>query len=159
VIRSDEIRKRLCGVSALERLGSEGYSLEMSERVYATTAERARATLRGGHSAIVDAVFARHADRQAIERVAADMSVPFIGLWLEAPEPTLAARTEQRRNDPSDADADVIRMQHRQGTGLMTWHRVEASRSPEIVLEYATQYVQRHVPGSFNVRIADAQAP
>jgi aminoglycoside phosphotransferase family enzyme/predicted kinase len=159
VIRSDEIRKHLCGVSALERLGSEGYSPEMSERVYATTAERARATLRGGHSAIVDAVFARPADRQAIERVAADMSVPFIGLWLEAPEPTLAARTEQRRNDPSDADADVIRMQHRQGTGLMTWHRVEASGSPEIVLEYATQYVLRHVPGSLNARIADVRLP
>ena len=101
----------------------------------------------------------RPADRQAIERVAADMSVPFIGLWLEAPEPTLAARTEQRRNDPSDADADVIRMQHRQGTGLMTWHRVEASGSPEIVLEYARQYVQRHMPGILDARIADAPAP
>ena len=42
VIRSDEIRKRLCGVSPLDRLGPEGYSSEMSERVYATVAERAR---------------------------------------------------------------------------------------------------------------------
>jgi hypothetical protein len=146
VIRSDEIRKRLCGVSALERLGSEGYSPEMSERVYATTAERARATLRAGHSAIVDAVFAQPAHRQAIERVAADTSVPFVGLWLEAPEPTLAARVEQRRNDPSDADADVIRMQHRQGTGPMTWHRIGASSSPERVLAYAVQHLERHVP-------------
>ena len=43
VIRSDEIRKRLSGVSPLDRLGPEGYSSEMSERVYATVAERARA--------------------------------------------------------------------------------------------------------------------
>ena len=42
VIRSDEIRKRLSGVSPLDRLGPEGYSSEMSERVYATVAERAR---------------------------------------------------------------------------------------------------------------------
>ena len=42
VIRSDVIRKRLSGVSPLDRLGPEGYSSEMSERVYATVAERAR---------------------------------------------------------------------------------------------------------------------
>ena len=42
------------------------------------------------------------------------MSVPFVGIWLEAPESTLVARAEQRRNDASDADADVIRIQHRQ---------------------------------------------
>ena len=105
VIRSDEIRKRLSGVSPLDRLGPEGYSSEMSERVYATVAERAKLTIREGHSAIVDAVYARPGDRQAIEHVAADVAVPFVGIWLEAPEATLIARVEQRRNDPSDADA------------------------------------------------------
>jgi hypothetical protein len=39
VIRRDEIRKRLSGVSPLDRLGPEGYSSEMSARVYATVAE------------------------------------------------------------------------------------------------------------------------
>jgi predicted kinase len=150
VIRSDEIRKRLCGVSPLERLGSGGYSQEMSERVYATTVEQARATLRARHSAIVDAVFARPSDREAIERVAADMSVPFVGLWLEAPEPTLVARIEQRQNDASDADAEVIRTQHRQGTEVMTWHRIEASRSRELVLEHAVRHLERQVPGTLN---------
>jgi hypothetical protein len=87
------------------------------------------------------------------------MSVPFIGLWLEAPEAMLVARTEQRRNDPSDADAGVIRMQHQHGTGLMTWHRIEASRSPEIVLENATRYVQRQAPGSLDARVALTPAP
>jgi uncharacterized protein len=150
VVRSDEIRKRLCGVLPLQRLGPEGYSPEVSERVYATAADRARAVVREGHSAIVDAVYARPGDRQAIERVAADMSVPFIGIWLEAPESTLVARTEQRRSDPSDADADVIRMQRRQRAGVMTWHRVEASTSSESVLEYAAKHVQEQVRGVFN---------
>jgi predicted kinase len=158
VIRSDETRKRLSGISPLERLGSEGYSPEMSERVYATTVEQVAATLRGGHSAIVDAVFARSSDRQTIERIAADMSVPFVGLWLEAPEPTLVARTEQRRNDASDADAEVIRMQHRQGIGVMTWHRIEASGSPELVLEHAVQHLERQVPGTLNA-VAHVETP
>ena len=106
-----------------------------------------RLTIREGHSAIVDAVYARPGDRQAIEHVAADMAVPFVGIWLEAPEATLVARTEQRRNDPSDADADVIRLQQQQGTGVMTWHRLEASSSPDTVLKDAAQYVQDHVHG------------
>ena len=150
VVRSDEIRKQLCGVPPLERLGPEGYSPEVSERVYATAAERARVVVREGHSAIVDAVYARPGDRQAIERVAAEMSVPFVGIWLEVPESTLVARIEQRRNDPSDADAGVIRMQHRQPAGVMTWHRVEASTSSEGVLEYAAKHVQEQVRGVFN---------
>ena len=58
VIRSDEIRKRLAGVAPLERLGPEGYSPEMSARVYAAAADRAKTVLTEGHSAIVDAVFA-----------------------------------------------------------------------------------------------------
>ena len=147
VIRSDEIRKQLCGVPALERLGAAGYSAEMSDRVHATAAERARTTVRGGHSAIVDAVFARPGDRQAIERVAVDRSVPFVGVWLEAPEAMLVARTERRRHDPSDADADVVRLQHRQPIGVMTWHRVEASSSSEIVVDHARRLVQRQVRG------------
>lgn len=150
VIRSDEIRKRLCGVSPLDRLGPEGYSSEMSERVYAIVRERARATIRQGHSAIADAVYARPADRLAIENVAADMSVPFVGIWLEAPVATLVTRAEQRQHDPSDANADVIRLQHQQGTGAMTWHRVEAARSPETVLEFAAEYVQEQVHQASN---------
>ena len=158
VIRSDEIRKQLCGVSPLDRLGPEGYSSEMSERVYATVAERARMAVREGHSAIVDAVYARPDDRQAIERVAADVAVPFVGIWLEAPESTLVARVEQRRNDASDANADVIRIQLQQGTGVMTWHRVEAAPSSEIVLESTVKYIQAQLPGVLNSAGVDSHA-
>jgi predicted kinase len=146
VIRSDVIRKGLSGVSPLDRLGSEGYSSEMSERVYAMVAERARMTIREGHSAIVDAVYARPGDRQAVERVAADVAVPFVGIWLEAPETTLIARVEQRRNDASDANAAVIRLQHRDSTGVIGWHRIEASRSPGVVVDEASKYVYELVP-------------
>jgi aminoglycoside phosphotransferase family enzyme/predicted kinase len=148
VIRSDLIRKRLSGVSPLDRLGPEGYSSEMSERVYATVAERARMTIRDGQSVIVDAVYARPSDRRAIERVAADVQVPFVGIWLEAPETTLIARVEQRHNDASDADAAVIRLQHRGGTGVMEWHRIEASRTPDAVVDEALKRVRELAPGT-----------
>ncbi len=70
VIRSDETRKQLCGVDPFQRLGPEGYTAEVTRRVYAMIAQRAAQVMTGGHAAIVDAVYARPADREAIERVA-----------------------------------------------------------------------------------------
>jgi hypothetical protein len=147
VIRSDETRKRLCGVPLLQRLGPEGYSAQMSQRVYTTLAERAALIVRAGHSAVVDAVYARPTDRQAIEQVAAAAAVPFIGVWLDAPESVLIARTERRTNDPSDADATVIRLQQAQDTGAITWRRLEASASEAALLSSASHYVLERLHG------------
>jgi predicted kinase len=139
VIRSDEIRKRLCGVEPLQRLGPDGYTPEVSARVYATVEERAHLVVKNGHSAIVDAVHARPADRQAIERIAAAAAVPFTGIWLDAPEEVLIARATQRRLDPSDADESVIRMQRAQDPGVIDWHRIDASSSQREILRDALE--------------------
>ena len=89
VVRSDEVRKRLCGVDPLTRLDSTGYATEVTRQVYESVAERAATVVRAGHAAIVDAVFARRADRQVIECAAEAAGVPFLGLWLDAPEQVL----------------------------------------------------------------------
>jgi predicted kinase len=151
VHRSDEIRKRLCGVPLLERLGPEGYSSQITERVYATMEERAVQTVREGHSVIVDAVYARPSDRRAIERVAAAASVPFVGFWLQAPESALITRAEQRRNDASDADAAVIRTQCALKTGSTGWHHLDACFPPERVLQNATALVREQLAAKLNV--------
>jgi aminoglycoside phosphotransferase family enzyme/predicted kinase len=138
VLRSDEIRKQLLGVGPLDRLGAEAYTRETSSRVYAEVAERATRTIAAGHSAIVDAVFARPADRSAIEAVAARTGVPFSGFWLDAPAAVLAARAERRRGDPSDADAAVVRLQQAQNIGRIDWERIDASVPAAAVVEAAT---------------------
>ena len=145
VLRSDEIRKQLCGVRMLDRLGPEGYSSEMSDRVYAALAERARRVIQGGHSATVDAVYARTADRIAIERIASNASVPFLGIWLDAPESALMARTGQRRNDPSDADPGIVRLQRAQDTGHIAWTRLDAAGPVELVLQSAVSLLRQHL--------------
>ena len=141
VIRSDEIRKQLFGVDALERLGADGYTAEMSNRVYAAVADRAGRTIGGDHSAIADAVYARPDDRQAIERVAADAGIPFVGIWLDAPEATLVDRATRRVADASDADAAVIRHQRAQDIGAMRWRRLDTSRSFDEVLHDARRAI------------------
>jgi predicted kinase len=74
--------------------------------------------------------------------VASDAGVPFAGLWLEAPEAVLMARIDRRRHDASDATTDVIRHQLEQPTGTMTWHRIDASTPPAVVLERASGHVR-----------------
>jgi aminoglycoside phosphotransferase family enzyme/predicted kinase len=146
VLRSDETRKQLSGVPVLEHLGPQGYSAEMSRRVYATAAERAARVLRAGQSVVVDAVFARPPDRDSIEQVAAAAGVPFIGVWLEAPESVLISRTEQRRHDASDADAAVVRLQRAQDTGPIQWCRIDASGSTASVVSTAMARIHDRWP-------------
>jgi aminoglycoside phosphotransferase family enzyme/predicted kinase len=145
VFRSDEIRKRLFGVAPLERLEPQAYTAEVSQRVYGALANEAAACIHAGHSAIVDAVYARPSDRQEIEQVALAASVPFVGLWLAAPEGVLIDRTEHRVGDPSDANADIVRLQLAAGAGPMHWHRIDASVSPDVVVERATALLGRHL--------------
>jgi hypothetical protein len=137
VVRSDEIRKSLCGVPVLEHLGPEGYGAAMNDQVYQTMVNRTADALRAGHSVVVDAVFARPVDRAALEGLAAAAHTRFVGLWLDAPPSVLTARAESRGSDASDADAAVVRQQLQQGTGPLTWHRLDAEGTAQAVLTRA----------------------
>ena len=156
VIRSDEIRKQLCGVPPFERLGPEGYAPEVTARVYALLAARARQALEAGVSVIADAVHARAPDRLAIEAVAMAGSVPFVGLWLDASESTLVTRVGSRVRNPSDADADVICRQRTGDTGAIGWERLDASLAPDGVLRQALTAVRRLAPQSAPAPSPDA---
>jgi hypothetical protein len=142
VIRSDEVRKRLWGVPPLSRLDAAAYSPDMSTRVYETLAADAEAVARTGHSVIVDAVFARAADRLAVERAGRAAGVAFAAVWLQAPERILVERVSGRGPDVSDADADVVRMQCAQSAGDVRWRAVDAAGDCEAVLAAARTALQ-----------------
>ena len=135
VIRSDEIRKQLCGVKPLDRLGPEGYTDEVSRRVYATLMEHADKVVRGGYTAIADAVFAESGHRDAIQHVATAAGVPFVGLWLEAPESVLISRVVGRGPDGSDAGFEVVRRQLTYRLDALRWHRLDASGTRQQICE------------------------
>jgi len=97
--------------------------------VFATLRDHAAIALRAGQSVIVDAVHLHPEERKLIEAVAAEAGVPFIGLWLEAPEPVLIDRVTNRTGDASDAMAEVVALQLRQPVGEITWTRIDASGS------------------------------
>jgi hypothetical protein len=135
VIRSDEVRRQLCGAAPMQRLDATAYSSEMTARVYATIIDRALTVARAGHSAIVDAVFARVADRAAIERAASSAGLPFTGIWLDSPATVMAGRLGRRDADASDAEAAILRRQIAAGTGGIEWRRVDAARHAAVLRE------------------------
>jgi hypothetical protein len=145
VLRTDEIRKRICGVPYLTRLGPEGYTPQVSRRVYDTLAAEAAALLAGGHAVIADAVFAETRDRASIEAVAAAAAVPFVGLWLEAPERVLVDRLARRAPDASDADASVLRAQLARDPQPTGWERLEAGDAEEPVRARALAVLRRRM--------------
>jgi aminoglycoside phosphotransferase family enzyme/predicted kinase len=137
IARSDVIRKLQAGRGPGDALPSTAYTPAAAARVYDTLNETAVASVAAGHAAIADAVFARAADRAAIEEDAARAGVPFVGMWLEAPAEVCVGRVEQRRGDASDADAAVVRSQFAADVGPLTWSRIDASRPPADVLAAA----------------------
>lgn len=143
VLRSDVERKTLFGKAETEPLPPEAYSPAVSLRVYCMIADKARRVLAAGHSAIVDAVFAKAREREAVEQSAAALGVPFRGLFLVADLDTRLGRVGGRRGDASDADAAIARAQERYDLGKLDWTRIDASGTPEETLARAQARLTR----------------
>jgi hypothetical protein len=140
-LRSDLERKALYGVEETARLRREAYTTAAGAAVYAVLLRKARLALSAGHAAIVDAVYVDADERAGIEAVAAELGVPFQGLWLEAGARQLMDRVAAREDDASDATPDVVRRQLACETGPLaaSWTRIDAGRSIAETLAAARQ--------------------
>jgi predicted kinase len=101
----------------------------------------AGAALRAGQAVIADAVFAREDERRAIEAVAAKAGARFVGLWLEAPTPTLETRLDRRTGDASDADKAVLHRQLSYDLGKITWTKLDAGQGSHAVADAARKRI------------------
>jgi uncharacterized protein len=128
IVRSDVERKRLFGVAPSARLPASAYAPDNSDRVYAICRKRVLMALEGEHSVIVDAVHAKKDERDALTALASEMRVPFIGLWLEAPERVMRERIAARTGDVSDATPEVVEAQLGYDIGSQSFAVIDASR-------------------------------
>ena len=142
-LRSDVERKRRFAIAETARLPAGAYQPDISAMVYKTLNGLAEKALRAGQAVIVDATHLRLEERDAIAAVAARAGVPFLGLWLVAPTEMLVRRVEERRQDASDATASVVASQVKHDVGILKWHRVDSSQSPD-ALRSAILNLLRH---------------
>jgi aminoglycoside phosphotransferase family enzyme/predicted kinase len=131
VVRSDVIRKALAGVAPEVRLPPVAYAAEVSAAVYAELHRQVREALDAGFSVIADATFLSAAGRAEIAALAREKGVAFFGFWLEAPEAVLQARLAARRNDASDAGAEVLRRQRLSDVGAVDWFHLDTAQGVE----------------------------
>jgi hypothetical protein len=143
LLRSDVERKVLFGAAETAPLPAEGYSIEANAKVYGSLCAKAERIMAAGHSAIVDAVFARRSEREAIARIASLCGVTFRGLFLTADLATRIARVGARTSDASDADANVVRQQEAYDLGALTWMQIDASGTPDETLRHARTALAR----------------
>ncbi|MFV3075532.1 AAA family ATPase [Niveispirillum fermenti] len=142
VLRSDVLRKHLAGTRETQRLPESFYTPEHSARTYAEMAGRAGLVLEGRHSVVCDGVYARPDERRAVEAVARAAGASFSGLWLVADQAVALARVARRRDDASDATADVLRRQAAYDLGDMRWEVIPAGGDPQQTVAIARRHVE-----------------
>lgn len=141
-IRSDVVRKEIWGYpDPTWKLPPDGYSDDMTRRTFAEVYRRAGEALAAGKHVITDTAFIRPEQRQEIQDIACKSQAAFIGMWLEAPADITKNRVEERLEDPSDADASVIDLQQSFNTGLIAWHKIDASGSVDATWRAARQFL------------------
>ncbi|MDP2331920.1 MAG: AAA family ATPase [Reyranella sp.] len=123
VVRSDVERKREAGVALEEPMPAGSYTPEASAKVYPAFMARAERVLRAGHSVVLDAVFAKPAERAAAEALARKVGVPFQGIWLDVPKQVAQERVAARKGDASDATPEVVERQFGYDLGSIGWER------------------------------------
>jgi hypothetical protein len=128
VVASDRVRKRLAGVSPNARIGGAwqggAYTAEFTERTYAGLLERARPVLESGRVAILDATFARRANRAAAAGLAAEVGVEAQFIEVSCRAELVRERLSLRAaagTDPSDAGPEHYAESARAFEGPTEW--------------------------------------
>lgn len=119
-LRSDVYRKTLQGRKLLERgdeeFGAGIYRKQSTELTYRSLFDDATRLLHQGTTVVVDASFARRADRTRFSNAAKSCDAQFLILWLSCDDLTRRQRLRQRNtrnDDASDGREELLEQQKR----------------------------------------------
>ena len=135
ILRSDVVRKQYFQVHETQQLPTTAYQPEATATIYQILTERAGRILSQGHSVILDAVFAKPAERHPVAAIARKLNLPFVGFFLVSDLTTRMKRVGLRVGDASDATLDLVRHQENYDIGLLDWHMIDPSGPPQQTLQ------------------------
>lgn len=127
IVRSDEIRKWLFGMEPESRLPPDAYTDAANAATNRTVRDTVLAVATAGHAVIADTTFLDPTVRAELEAAVRATSVPFLGVWLQAPLAVLEARVAAREGDASDATVAVLRQAVERDSGPGDWLVVDAT--------------------------------
>lgn len=111
VLRTDEIRKELAGISReehkYEKFKKGIYSKEMNERTYREMFNRTKKFLKEGKSCILDATFSMRKDRKMAEKIAREAGAVFLIIECICPEEIVIERMKKRIKKGTISDATI----------------------------------------------------
>lgn len=142
-IRSDVVRKHLLGLAPEEPAPPEGYSKEVSTSTYHGLLERTSASLQAGYPTIVDAVFARSDDRQALKEYAKLTGIALNCFWCEVDAATAKERITDRAGDASDATVAVYNRQQADVDKPIDWQTLDTEKDVLAITEQVKDCISR----------------
>jgi len=114
-IRSDVVRKQLYGLEADADSDSSVnrgiYSKDATTLTYRRLRKIAQKLMASGFCAIIDASFLLRSQRQVLLDLISEGGYPCIVVECEAPVEELRKRISERKNDPSEANLQVLEQQ------------------------------------------------
>lgn len=117
-IRSDVERKRMAGLeltaSSQSRLYQDLYHPDVTEKVYARLAELAAMIINAGYSVVVDATFAKQAQRELFFNLAEKLKIPCAIVHCNTSEEQMQQSMEyrkQKKDEISEARSEVLAAQ------------------------------------------------
>lgn len=146
IIRDDVVRKQMLSVSLSSNLDDTFYTPENEKKVYSQMRREAKKMLQKGYPVILDALFYNPKERKMAEKLASDLKVPFVGLWLEAPLDVRAERVEKRQNNPSDVKTkEALEEQLKKNLGQISWIKVYTHREKDKTVQSAKKVLEKHL--------------
>ena len=144
ILRDDIVKKQMRGCALDQHLDDTPDSPAYEQVVYDLLRQQARTALSIGSCVIVDALFYNQSEREAIEKLAQEMNIPFIGIWVDAPIDVRTERVMTRKRNPSDIrNRTELEQQLHLEIGTMTWEQINSDCPREKTIQTALDILKK----------------
>ena len=145
ILRDDIVKKQINGCPIDQHFDKAFDTPVVEKIVYDVLRQETRTALLAGCSVIVDALFYDINERVAIEKLAQELNIPFVALWMDAPFDVRLDRIQKRKRNPSDVRTqEDLTKQLSLDTGEVHWLKIMTDKSREETLDAALDVLNKH---------------